>query len=404
MAKRLTHAGALRTGPRKKRFERPDPECPGLYLVVQPSGVKSWVVRYRLHGRPVKHTIGRLEHYDLAEARDAARTAQKLAHRGEDPRAVVDSTVGRAVEEYLAKIATTRRSHKEIARLFEVDVLPQWRDRPIAGISRHDCRRLIERVRARAGQSRASKLHSYLRRFFVIAADSGLVPVNPMRELRRPELPPSRERELSDNELRLVWQAAEKTEAPFGPAVRLLILTATRRDEVMSLRWSEVENLAGGEPSILLPGERTKNGRPHLLPLSDAAADLLRKTERLVYLDAKGKRSESEFVFTTKGSSPFSGFSKAKARLDEKIAALAREEAEERGGDPVEVAPWRLHDLRRTAATRMGDLGVLPHVVEAALNHVSGFRAGVAGTYNRSKYAKEKRAALDLWAEHVLAL
>lgn len=400
-AKRLTMASVRRIVPRAKRYEKPDAECPGLYLVVQPSGVKSWVVRFRLHGRSVKQTLGRLEHFDPSEARELARRSIRTAKRGDDPRAAVEDTVGKAVETYLAEVATKRRSHKEIRRLFETEVLPQWRDRPAASIGSRDCRRLVEGVRAKKGNSRASKLHSYLRRFFVIAADRGAVPTNPMRDLIRPELPPARDRVLSDPELALVWRAAARTEGPFGRAVQLLTLTASRRDEVMSLRWREVEDLDGKEPAILLPGERTKNGRPHLLPLSPAAVDLVRGTPRLAYADERGRKRDSEFVFTTSGASPFSGFSKSKARLDAMMAAIAAEDAAKSGRDGVETEPWRLHDLRRTAATRMADLGVPPHVVEAALNHVSGAKAGVAGVYNRSLYAKEKREALDLWASHV---
>ncbi len=133
-----------------------------------------------------------------------------------------------------------------------------------------------------------------------------------------------------------------------------------------------------------------------MIPLSDDAVELLRHSPRL----ALDEHENSPLVFTTTGKTAASGISRAKARLDELMAKLATKEAKEAGGKAVEVAPWRLHNLRRTAATRMAELGVEPHIVEAVLNHVSGFRAGVAGVYNRAAYAPEKREALDRWADH----
>jgi len=127
---------------------------------------------------------------------------------------------------------------------------------------------------------------------------------------------------------------------------------------------------------IALPGRRTKNGRPHDVPLSRAALEAL---------SGHPRRDDRDLVFG-EGEGSFSGWSKAKTALDERCR----------------VKDWTLHDLRRTAATRMADLGVQPHVIEAVLNHVSGHKAGVAGIYNRSTYAAEKRAALDLWANHLM--
>jgi integrase len=177
---------------------------------------------------------------------------------------------------------------------------------------------------------------------------------------------------LSDSEIAAMWRALP--EKQFGAIVRLLILTGARREEVGGLRWSEING-----DKIALPGERTKNGRPLDLPLSGAAAAII---------EAQRRRADRDLIFGERDG-PFQGYSKSKATLD---AALDI------------VAPWRLHDIRRTVATRMADLGVQPHVIEALLNHVSGHKAGVAGTYNRSLYSAERRRALDLWATHVIAL
>jgi integrase len=177
-----------------------------------------------------------------------------------------------------------------------------------------------------------------------------------------------RERLLSDAELVKIWKSAPDN--GYGRIVKLLMLTASRREEIGGLRWSEVQ-----DDAIVLPPERVKNSREHMLPLAPMAVAVLEEQPRV-----KGR----ELVFG-EGEGGYSGWSRSKERLDEDCG----------------VKNWTVHDLRRTAATRMADLGVQPHVIEAILNHVSGHKAGVAGIYNRSTYAAEKRAALDLWANHL---
>ncbi len=181
-----------------------------------------------------------------------------------------------------------------------------------------------------------------------------------------------REHTLTDAELATIWNAA--AENGYGRIVKLLMLTAQRRDEIGGLRWDEIDTQAG---LISLPAERTKNSRAHDVPLSRMALDTL---------EAQPRMAGRGLVFG-EGEGPFSAWSRSKDRFDEKLGET--------------VKPWTLHDLRRTAATRMADLGVQPHVIEAVLNHVSGHKGGVAGIYNRSTYAAEKKAALDLWAGHI---
>jgi integrase len=154
--------------------------------------------------------------------------------------------------------------------------------------------------------------------------------------------------------------------------VKLLLLTGQRAEEIAGLSWSEIDLDRG---VIKLPGERTKNHRPHTIPLAPMAADILAARER---------RKDRDLVFGT-GNGGFDGWSKAKVALDAKL----------------NIAAWRIHDLRRTAATGMADVGIQPHVIEAVLNHVSGSKAGVAGIYNRSDYKTEKASALALWANQL---
>ena len=206
----------------------------------------------------------------------------------------------------------------------------------------------------------------------------GLSDGNPVIGTNRAADERSRDRVLSDKELAAIWGACRDDD--FGRIVRLLILTGQRREEVGGTTWSELD-LARGLWTI--PGSRTKNGRAHEVPLPASAAGLLEQTRLAL-------RSGSLFG---EGTGSFQGWSKAKAALERRISS---------GGTAME--PWRLHDIRRTVATRMAELGVQPHVIEAVLNHVSGHKAGVAGVYNRALYAAERRKALDLWGEHVRAL
>jgi len=409
----LTVAMVEKVKPASARVAIGDKKATGLELVIHPSGKKTWTVRYRLRGKPDKITLGSVDLYGLPEARNEARAIRVEASRGADPKVTrgkrhgSGALVPTVVDEWLkldAGPARRRRPKREstlreVRALFDTE-LAEWKTLPLPEVTREKCLKLIDRVRDRS-ESRALKLHAYLRRMLTWAVGRGIIQANPMTGMERPPAPPSRDRVLPDAELRLVWLASKDLGSPFRAVVRLLILTGLRRDEVLSLRWDEVSLIdLGSGPKIMLPGERTKNGQPHRVPLAPEAARILRGMPRV----SIGHGKTSPFVFTTTGTTAASGVSRAKSRLDHLIAALAEKEAKENGREVREMAPWRLHDLRRTAATRMADLGVPPHVVEAVLNHISGFRAGVAGTYNRAEYAPEKRAALQMWAEHVATL
>ena len=196
-----------------------------------------------------------------------------------------------------------------------------------------------------------------------------------MRLLAPPYAPCRRVARSSNIDLRT------ETEWPFGPLFRLLILTGARREEIGALRWSEIK-----KDRIELDGSRTKNGQPHTIPLSILAAALIKKLPRL---------GKSEYVFTTTGETPVSGWSKAKASLDEAVTNINRGKT---------LPGWRLHDLRRTVATGMQRLGISLQVIEAVLGHLSGSRAGIVGVYQRHKFDAEKKAAIGAWAEHVSRL
>jgi integrase len=193
-----------------------------------------------------------------------------------------------------------------------------------------------------------------------------------MLDIEKPGSAVKRDRVLSDSELAQVWNAAAALGWPHGTAVQLLILTGARKNEIWQLRWDETH---GDE--IRLPGPRTKTGhktgQTHIIPLSQAGQTLLQSVPRFM---------ENEFVFAGRS------WSRAKATIDVK----------------VKIAPWRIHDLRRTTATGLERLGTPLQVTEAVLGHVSGSKAGGAGIYQRHQYAEEKRAALEAWGEHVMTL
>jgi integrase len=210
---------------------------------------------------------------------------------------------------------------------------------------------------------------------FAWSMREGLVLSNPVANTNKRDETP-RERVLNDDELRAVWQALGNDQ--YGTIVKLLMLTGQRVNEIARLRWSEIDF---DRCLISLPGTRTKNARPHDVPMAATVHLLL----------AAQQRDEGRDLVFGKGEGPFSGFSRCKEALDKAIAEL--------NGGPL--APWVLHDLRRSAATGMAELGIQPHVIEAVLNHVSGHKGGIAGIYNRAQYSAEKAQALARWDEHV---
>jgi integrase len=197
----------------------------------------------------------------------------------------------------------------------------------------------------------------------------------------------SRDRVLSDDEIRWFWRACDDLGFPWGPLGQTLLLTGQRLGEVVGLTDAEIS----GDTWHLAP-DRTKNGRAHTVPLSEAASAVLAGVERI--------KSAPGYVFTTIGESPLSGYFKGRNRIAERMAEIASEEA----GEPVEIQRWTFHDLRRTAATGLARLGIPVRVTEAVLNHVSGTAAGIVSVYQRHDYADEKRAALDAWARLVADL
>ena len=375
-----------------KRREVPDGRIGGLYLIVQPSGAKSWAVRYRANGAPRKLTLGAYPAVDLATARRRAQEAIGEVAGGNDPaaqkqasraaarmeRAAETDRVETVAEQFIARHirATMRPSWaREAERMVRKEIVGAWKGRRLSEIRKPDIHRLLDAIVDRPAPVLANRTLATFRRMCSWAIGRGIIEASPCDQIKAPAPERPRDRVLDDDELRSVWVAAEALGYPFGPLVQLLVLTGQRLAEVAEMRWAEVDLAAR---LWTIPAERCKNGRTHQLPLSQQALAILEGLPRI-----EGERG---FVFTTNGKTPVSGFSKARARLG---AALP------------DAPPFVLHDLRRSTATGMAKLGVDLHVIERCLNHVSGSFGGIVGVYQKHKFEDGMRRAMDAWARHL---
>jgi integrase len=359
-----------------------DEDLPGFGVRINPTS-KVWVVQYRSNGKSRRKTIGRVDTIPPEAARDHAKKTLAQVHLGADPHSDrVEAEARRAVTlekvtaRYLQNVQgrLKPRYYDEVCRHFRKDwaALAQF---PIQKIDRGLVAARLEEIAQESGPIAANRARATLSALYSYALGMGLSDNNPVIGTLKLGEEVKRDHVMSDAELSAIWNACLPSD--YGRIVRLLLLTGQRRDEVGSIQWTETNF----ETSIwTIPGARTKNRRLHEVPLPKEATEILRRAPHLL-----GR----EFVFGT-GRGGFSGWSKAKEELDSAAKGILKS-----------LRPWRLHDLRRTAATGMANLGVSPHVIEAVLNHVSGSRAGVAGIYNRATYREEKRQALECWAGHV---
>jgi integrase len=340
---------------------------------------KRWVVQYRVGTKQRRESLGDVRKVRLEDARRIARQRFAQVELGVDPRAQVapSLTLASTIDRYLAAKKDTHRpnTYKAAERYFAV----HWRplhDRPLAAIARAEVAARLQELVKEHGRTSAARARDYLSALYSWAMKEGLSEANPVLATNDPTegLQP-RERVLSDAEIRSVWRACPDDD--FGRIVKLLLLTGCRREEIGALRWAEVDLDAG---VMTIPGTRTKNHRTLELALPEIAVDLLRTQPH----------RRDDYVFGIRGGA-FSAWSYATVKLNAKIVEV----------DGKPLAPWRLHDLRRTMRTNLGKLGVQPHVAELAINHVKG---GVEAIYDRHRYQREIGAALALWAEHVLAV
>lgn len=381
-----------------------DDEVKGFGLKVSPGGAKSYVLQYRLGGRGSKtqrYTIGRHGPLTPAGAKTEAKRLLGLVSEGKDPASI--KRTARSVQTDLAFDGFTKlflslyvthewpASYTFAEGILRLHVVPHLKTKPLPAISRADITRIFDALPAGKAALRRN-VHSVIRRLFRWAVGRGDIERSPMEGMEPPASAASRDRVLSDDELRLAWECSENLGYPFRSLYRLLIGTGQRREEVAGLIWSEVDR---AKATWSLPAARAKNSIANHVHLNDM---MIEELDRIAGSDAWPR---SGLVLTTNGKTSVSGFSRAKRRLDGEMSKALAEEATAHKRKPEALQPWRVHDFRRTFATGMQRLGVRFEVTEAILNHVSGSKAGVAGVYQRHDWKDEKRAALDAWAVHI---
>jgi integrase len=388
MRKKLT-ARTIETlsAPTQSRIDVWDDLLPGFGVRLSPTGRKTWFAMGRIGGRLVRHTIGTYPILGLAEAREAARIALGhmqlgLAPNGSPHEAVVSvdpapavRTLGDTIPEFIEKYAKPKnRSWKDSERA--LNRFTELMQRPLAEIRRAEVVAFLDRIVAERTPIVANRALAAIRKLFAWALDRGLVEVHPVRGMKLPAKEVSRERVLSDAEISAFWQATGDLGPICGGMYRMLLVTGQRRGEVSSMRWSQIDM---DRAIWTIPAEIAKNGKAHAVPLTELAMEILTNVPRFLH---------SDFVFTTTGTSPLSGFNRAQKRLEQAMG----------------VDDWRIHDLRRTCASGLARLGVAPHVIEKVLNPISGQISGVAAVYNRHGYDAEKRGALERWERHLISV
>jgi integrase len=363
-----------------------DDALAGFGLRLREGGTRMFIVQYKLGSKHRRMTLGSTAALKLEAARIRAGEILAAVRAGRDPageKTEAKARAGDIFEPMARRYLAHQRAHLRprsytAAEMYLLSHFKPLHGLAVARIDRRTVAARLSEIATSNGPAAADRARATLSAFFVWMGREGIVEANPVAMTNRHAVAGGRERVLSGDELAEVWRAAG--DGIYGTVIRLLILTGQRREEIAGLQWSEIKFAA---KTIELPAERVKNGRPHDVPLSDRAMQMLR---------AVPQRLDGGLVFGIKG------FSVPKRALDSRIA-VARREA---GIEPMK--PWVIHDLRRSLATGMGDqLKVAPHVVEAMLNHVSGHKKGVAGVYNKAIYWEERRAALCAWADYVLA-
>jgi integrase len=386
--------------PLSGQIEYFDRLLPSFGLRVSAKGSKSWFLMTRIDGHLIRMTLGKVHAMPLAKARDEARRLMNMAATGQDPRLEKSEARQKQEEqrrntfrvcaaEFLERYVAKRlrpSTMREYRRILTGSDTRHWQNLPITSINKRDVLGVIEKMEGRGSPGAAARALAYLGKFFNWCAERDIIETVPTDRIRPSHPTTKRDRVLSKSELVYVIRAIEADQSVFGALFLILLLTGQRRGEVAGMRWSEIRNFDDEDAIWEIPGDRTKNKLTHLVPLPKTVCQLI-----------KSLPNTGNLLFTSTGKTPVSGFGKAKARLDARVAAFREE-------DGLEGVPsWTLHDLRRTMVTMMNEkLRIAPHVVEAVVNHVSGLaKAGVAGVYNRALYLDDRKHALTEWSRHL---
>ena len=365
MAVALTDRSVKSLKPETRQYEVRDAALRGLAIRVNTDGSKTWTLIVSKGGRRQRVTLGRYPDLRLADARRRASERKQSGYR-------VGGSVETVFASYLEEIKKTRRAWRDVEQVGRLYLMPIMGPRQLDTITAADGVEMMDFISRKSSDNRAAKALAYLRPFFRWAAGRSIIPVNPWAVI----VPPSntteaRERVLTDDELREIWSFAKADTYPFGPFLQLLIITAQRRAEVGGMMWKELDT----ERSLWsIPAARHKQKRGHEVPLPPAAMAVIAPLPR-----------HCEWVFSTTRKSPISGFGKFKQRIDRATG----------------VSKWRLHDIRRTAATRMAELQVPRFTIARVLGHSD---TSITATYDRASYRREKLEALGKWFEFVAGL
>lgn len=361
----------------------------GLWLRVSPAGARTWQVIYSRESDGLKQRlkVGRYPAMTLEKARAAALKMLTAVTEGDDPaakkRASRDAvTVQELGDLFIKKYARrSKRTWAEDERLLRVEVYPVIGRHKAASVKRRDILDIIE-AKADAGYiAQSTQILAVIRKMFNWAVDNDYLDVSPATGIKPRGKAVRRDRVLTDHEVAEVWKALPDAALsdPTRDIFKLLFLTGQRVGEVAGMRRGEIDvNMA----TWTIPAARTKNGLTHTVPLSSPALEIVEAALARTDDDADAA------LFSRVGEPIESNAISKAARLKLQVSDT----------------PWTPHDIRRTVATRMADIGVAPHIIEAVLNHISGARSGVAGVYNRSRYEPEKRQAVNIWAEHLDAI
>jgi integrase len=394
--------------PRKDRLAF-DTECPGLGVRATARGTHSFIVQWTdpATKRKVREPIGVWGSITIEQARTAARARLGDVAKGVDIVADRRRRKAEAEAERLENMLSVETLFADWTKLHLVDRRPRYakeavralklafRDylkRPAARLERESVVAEIDKLRKRKKFSTADRVIAYGRACYSWAQKRGKVTGNPFLSLPISSARTQRDHVLDDATTWDAFDAAETLGDPFGPFYQVAILTLQRRSEVAGMRWSEISK---DSKKWTIPGPRMKNGRPHDVHLTQAALDVL---ERIPV------QKDVDLVFSTTGTTPISGFTKAKRELDGAIVKLRKKTAEQVGAKAADLIPWRLHDVRRTGVSKLASLGFDSIVVDKLLAHQPAKLQGVASVYQRHDFAAERARALDVWAAHVTGL
>jgi integrase len=408
---KLTEVGIKRLNPPsdKSQIDVWDGGLPGFGIRVTKTGTKTFqvityvAVRGQAKPKQVRMKIGRFPQLSLKEARLKAVEIQRLAEQGHDPRdhrrdrnnvfTSDTETFGSVKEKFLkhrCEPILKPKTFKQYSSLLAAPGLKKLNDIPLDQIDSKTLRKVLNQIKGTGRNTTANRLLEILKVMFKWAVSEEIIEHSPAERITTPSREVVRDRVLSLDEIKVLWWALTDVAGPMEKVHKLLLLTGQRRGEISNMKWSELESLKKGEGMLFLPKERVKNGYAHKVPLSDPAIKLIKSMPVV----------SDEYVFSTDGINPSSVFSKEKKKVEKRCEEIC----DEKGFKGLFNEPWRVHDLRRTAATHMAEMGVSIDVVELILNHRSGVRSGIVAVYNRSELMADRRRALAMWADKVMSI